>query len=71
MANLRGLPRLRSLLALTGAAAIIPLALWLAAEVGVATACVYWSLSVAIPIAASVSWAYAQLAVEPLVDRFS
>ena len=68
---LHGMPRPRSLLALTADAVIVPFALWLAAEVDVATACVYWLLAVAIPVAASVSWADTQLAAEALADRFS
>ena len=70
MAKLRGLPKPRSVLALVIGALIVPFALMMGTEVSAATACLYWSLAVAIPIAASVIWAYTQLAVEALAERF-
>ena len=70
MSSIRGLPSIKSLMALIAGAAMVPCALWLAADVGVVTACIYGSLAVAVPIAASVIWAYTQLAANAVAERF-
>ena len=70
MARFRGIPKPRSVLALIVGALIVPFPLMMGTEISAATACIYWSLSVAIPIAASVIWAYIQLAFEALAERF-
>lgn len=70
MTKILGLPRLRHLFALVVGALIVPVTLLATGDIGAATACIYWSVSVAAVIAGSVCWAYLQLAADSLVDRF-
>lgn len=70
MTKILGLPKPRHLLALVVGAFIVPVTLLATGDVGASTACIYWSVSVAAVTACSVCWAYLQLAVDSLIDRF-